>query len=289
MENHPNLLESNGDDNFPAYNHLKACRYGKMLYNIHDTYMGQALEHYGEYAQGQINIFDEIIQPNWTVLDIGANIGCHTVFFARKVGKNGKVYAFEPQRLTFQTLCANIAINHLTNTYCEQIALGAHDGSILVPQITPYKDNNFGALSLQDIDYYQGDNIPLKRLDEYIFTSPQFIKIDVEGMELSVIQGAGELIKKHSPILFVENDRPAHSKQLIEVLLALDYNLYWAITLYYNPQNFFNNPVNIYNKTCSFDMLCIHQSIRQNIPLQPIKDSNVSWVNIPTLPKKKEK
>ena len=50
-------------------------------------------------------------------LDVGANIGCHTVPFAKLVGESGRVVAFEPQRLVFQNLCANLALNALTNVY----------------------------------------------------------------------------------------------------------------------------------------------------------------------------
>ena len=96
---------------FPPFNRSAECRYGTLLFNQNDRFIGKSLELYGEYSEGEIDLFRQVVQPGTIVLEIGANIGTHTLFFARQVGHDGLVIAFEPQRLVFQCLCANMALN----------------------------------------------------------------------------------------------------------------------------------------------------------------------------------
>jgi hypothetical protein len=72
------------------------------------------------------------------------------------------------------------------------------------------------------------------------------IKIDVEGMELDVLRGATELLKKLRPGLYVENDRPDKSEELIEFLRSQNYRAYWHLPSDFNPNNFFNNATRIF-------------------------------------------
>src|SRR5437868_835956 len=92
---------------------LKRCREGAMLYNTNDTYIGRALDTYGEISRGEVELFQHVVQPSTTAVEVGANIGVHTIVLARLVGPQGRVVAFEPQRIVFQMLCANVALNAL--------------------------------------------------------------------------------------------------------------------------------------------------------------------------------
>ena len=261
------------ESQFESFNTFKQCRYGKMLYNIHDIYIGKALDEYGEYSQAEVDIFNKMVKPGQLVLDIGANIGCHTLFFAKKVGPKGAVLAIEPQRIIFQTLCANLALNSITNTYCEHIALGEVAGHCILPSINYQQEANYGAVSLDNFQNIEkGEKTLIKTIDAFGFPRCDFIKIDVEGMEASVIKGAENTIKKFKPILFVENDRLDKSEALIGLIEQHGYNLYWAVTPLYNPNNFLNNHNNIYGKTISVNMLCVHKTRSQSIELPKVKD-----------------
>ena len=77
---------------------LKQCRYGAMLYLVTDQYIGQSLDRYGEFSEGEVELFRQIVQPGATILEIGANLGIHSVFFAKALGPSGTLHAFEPQR-----------------------------------------------------------------------------------------------------------------------------------------------------------------------------------------------
>ena len=131
-----------------SFHRLKRCRHGHFLYNVNDLYIGKSLDLYGEFSELELHLLGQWIRPGDVVLDVGANVGTHCVFFARQVGPAGRVLAFEPQRLTFQMLCANIALNDLTNVDCRQAAVGRTPGEILVPYLDPLRQQNFGGLAL---------------------------------------------------------------------------------------------------------------------------------------------
>lgn len=244
----------------PVFNKLKQCRHGQMLFNINDQYIGRSFELYGKYSEGEIELFDQIVDEGQVVVDVGANIGDHTLFFAKKVGLRGAGYAFEPQRLVFQTLYANMALNNIVNTFCHNAALGVERGEIVVPLIAPWgQEYNFGGIALGG--HQQGDRIPVFPLDDLGLCACHFIKIDVEGMELDVLLGAQALIRACRPVLYVENDRQDKSAALIRHLDALDYALYWHLPLLYNSQNFANNPENIFGNLGSHNMLCLPREL----------------------------
>jgi FkbM family methyltransferase len=239
-----------------GFNRIKKCRYGMMLFNPKDIYVGKSFDLYGEFSEGEVSLFRDLLVESATVLDIGANIGAHTVFFAQMVGIGGTIHAFEPQRLLFQTLCANMALNSLPNVHCYYAAVSDKCGSILVPPLDPHTEQNFSGLSLLS-ESDKGDEVDCITVDTLELSGCDFIKIDVEGMELDVIRGALQTIRRFSPILYVENDRPSKSPLLVRYLAGLNYDLYWHLPPLYNPDNYFGNKENIFSDTVSLNMLCL--------------------------------
>src|SRR5207244_4102835 len=114
---------------------LKQCKHGKMLLNPRDVVISRALYYLGEWCENEIDLLKQAIDPGQTVIEAGANLGPHTLFFANQVGTNGHVYAFEPQRLIFQALCASIALNNFQNVTCLPYAVGENLGTIYVPDV----------------------------------------------------------------------------------------------------------------------------------------------------------
>lgn len=234
---------------------LKRCRHGVMLYNINDMYVGRSLDLYGEYSEHEVAMFRQILRPGMVTCDIGANVGCHTVFMAKVVGPKGVVVAFEPQRIVFQTLCANLALNALENVRTYHAAAGAKPGEIIVPAIRYDNEGNFGGVALGNAK--RGEMVPVMTLDALPFGNCHFIKIDVEGMENAVLEGAQETIEKLKPVLYVENNRQEHSKELIQRLFSMDYRLYWHRPPLFNPKNFFESADNVFGRIISRNMLCL--------------------------------
>lgn len=240
---------------FAPFNRLKACRYGQMLYNVNDRYLGRSLDLYGEFSEFEVALFRQLLRPGDTVLDIGANIGAHTVPIAQLVGPAGRVLAFEPQRIVFQTLCANVALNHLTNVWCRHAAVGAESGHIEVPWLDPTRPHNFGGLALGN---RKGERVPVVAVDELELRTCRLLKVDVEGMELRVLRGARQTIERLRPVLYVENDRFDRSEELIRFIESLGYESYWHRPPLYHPKNFAGNAENVFGKMVSRNMLCVH-------------------------------
>ena len=260
-------------------NLLKKCRYGLMIYNNKDIWVGRSLEKYGEFSESEVQVFRDTIKPGSVILDIGANIGCHTIAFSRLVGSTGLVFAYEPERTNFNTLAGNISINNVLNVYPFQKAIGSSSGFIAVPELDHERTVNWGGLSLCD-DYSSAPNypIPLITVDEQKFIRLDFMKIDIEGMEISALEGAKKTINQFKPILYVEDDREEKSALLIEKLKSMDYVIYKHLSPLYNPNNFFNDSENVflnmieegkYSQIVSGNLFCHHKDVE--CPIDTIK------------------
>jgi FkbM family methyltransferase len=246
------------------FNHMRQCRYGYMLYNCNDMYLGRSLDLYGEFSEGEMELLRQLIRPGDICIDAGSNIGTHTIFLARTVGPQGRVYAFEPQRLVFQTLCANMALNSMANAYCINAAAGTERGYINVPALDFTRTNNFGGLSL-DVNM-PGETVDMITIDSLNLPALRLLKADVEGMELHVLKGATETIKRHFPVMYIENDRVQNSLALTQFIDSLGYEMYWHMPPLFNPRNFFGNGINVFSNIVSVNLLCVHPS--WNITLQ---------------------
>jgi FkbM family methyltransferase len=240
-----------------GYNVLKNCRHGAMLFNRNDQYVGHSLDLYGEYCEARVETIRQLLQPGDVVVDVGAYIGANTLFFARAVGESGAVVAFEPQRLSFQTLCANLALNSIKNVYTVHAAVGAERSQTVVPLLNPDVENNFAALGIEDSDWQQGETVPITTIDNLELKSCRFMSIDVEGMELAVLKGAEATIATCAPTLFVANHRKEKSPALITHLLDRGYQLYWDIAKVYAPNNFFGNAENVFEDVVNVGMICL--------------------------------
>lgn len=193
--------------------------YGPMMVNRHDINQTNALFKTGHAIDhGEIVMLSRVLQllgTDLTVLDIGANFGTYTIGLARLVGPNGKVHAFEPQRLIFNLLVGSVALNSLTNVYCHNVALGNEQGKVEIPQYDYNRPLNFGSieftgrqsetLSQERLhDAAKVEYVPLTTIDRFEFPRVNLMKIDAEGMETSIILGSTETIRRCRPVLYVE-------------------------------------------------------------------------------------
>lgn len=253
-------------------NRLTHCRYGWMLSNGNDLYIGRSLQHYGEYCQDEADVLQPYLSPGDWVVDAGANVGSMSLFFARAVGPTGRVYALEPQRIIHQMLCANAALNGLTQVRALHAAAGAHSGSIKVELPDYSRPNNFGAMQLDRQSQAmweegsEGEDVRLLRLDELDLERCRLIKIDVEGMEHAVLAGASACIARHRPLLYVENDREDRAQALLRQVAAMDYRIYRHVSRYFNPGNFLGRRDNIFEGICASNMLCLPAEGRHAAP-----------------------
>lgn len=228
-------------------NLMKKCRYGLMIYNNIDIWVGRSIEKYGEFSESEVQLFRDVVKPGMFVLDIGANIGCHTVALSRIVGSHGIVFAYEPERTNFTTLCGNIALNNILNVYAFQKAVGCTSGLIAVPELDLGKTSNMGGLSLcEDYSGAPSYPVPLITIDELDFLRLDFVKIDIEGMEKLTLEGGKETIEKYKPTLYVEDDREDKHEALLECLDSMGYVAYKHMAPLFNPNNYYGDTENVF-------------------------------------------
>jgi len=226
-----------------------------MLFNQNDTFIGASLRKYGEYSKDEMDLFAWFIQPGMTVLEGGANIGAHTVGLSQIVGPTGRVFAFEPQRLMFQTLCGNLALNSCVNVHAFQAALGDKAGQLCVPAPAADRATNFGGVSL--IGCTQGEVTPVSIIDDLQLADCDFIKLDVEGMEVEALAGASGTVQARRPFIYAENDRRDRSEALLSLLMSWEYRLYWHSPRLFSEDNFNRDPQNIFGRMASLNVFCV--------------------------------
>ena len=174
-----------------------------------------------------------LIQPDFTVIDIGANIGFTALNFARRC-KYGFVYAYEPHDVSYSKLCRNASLNHFSNLTVFQKGLGEKEAT---QQLVTLNKHHSGMNRIQSAvsGGVESESVKVVRLDTEVIAlnikKVSLIKIDVEGYELNVIRGALNTIRKFKPILFVELNEEnlkqyGHSSEtLVNLLWELGYRV----------------------------------------------------------------
>ena len=137
----------------------------------------------------------DFLKPGDTLIDVGANIGCVTAAGSLAVGDGGQVLSIEPHPQTFKHLQKTVAINHCSNVQCLNVALGSEVG-VLNFTDEPRKDDN-NCVSLNSDSGITVPCVTLSSLvDEHVTSRIAVMKIDVEGFEMHVLQGATSILNR---------------------------------------------------------------------------------------------
>jgi FkbM family methyltransferase len=200
----------------------------------------------GTWEPHLINLFHRLIRPHDICLDIGANIGVHTLVMA-DLARSGRVYAFEPSSMSFAYLKQNLAKNHITNVTAFQLGLSSAAGPrsfhtlVDIPGASfasdPTIDRNIDRAIEDGLGYkfpYISESIEFSTLDEwalqYRIFPVRLLKMDVEGSEDFVVRGGEAFLAKSKPFLISE----FNTKSLAH---------YFGI----DPESYFNRLSNIYD------------------------------------------
>ena len=233
------------------YNIIVPTAYGTMIVNRNDWMesngdrfgVGWELMETGRYMQVELDnltLFLGSCKPNPVLLDIGANIGVHSLLLSSLAGGQGIVHAFEAQRIVYQMLLGNLAINSIENVYTRQVAIGAASGTLRLPPVDYSRNWNFGGMALidegPDPQFVPGsaersaadrkEDIEVITLDSLALPRVDFLKIDVEGMERDVLVGGRITLERDRPLMQVEwlgRDRGALPAYLLD---DLGYRIY---------------------------------------------------------------
>ena len=174
------------------------------------------------------------------VYDIGANIGVMSLFFARKVGRTGRVYAFEPNPDTLPVLRENLRINAYQNVAVFDVGIGhtRETGDLVVHR----GRRGSGSIDadivrrFREAGSYQCYRVNIFPLDEYVHEQglrhPNFIKIDTEGYEYPSILGMRRILKAYSPDLYIEmhgateDDKIENARKVVDILVYFGYRIF---------------------------------------------------------------
>ena len=152
------------------------------------------------------SLFEKYLSEGAVFLDIGANIGYHSLYAATVVGKQGKVVSFEPLPRLYNQMKKSVKENSFTNIVVHNVALSDEVGTGTLSLV----DENVGASSLQFVSgqrsVSESVTVTLERLDSYSaeFDRLDMVKIDIEGSEYEALKGAESLLRQHKPVIVLE-------------------------------------------------------------------------------------
>jgi FkbM family methyltransferase len=178
-----------------------------MFVNPQDRDISRQITLRGDYEPGKKRAFVGCLKPGMTVLDIGANMGDYTLVAARTVGGEGAVVAFEPDPVNFALLLKNVSLGGYKNVTCVRKALSNSPG-----RCNLYLDKlNLGCHSLSSANTYtpaSSANVETDTIDSFVSSAPgrrvDFLKIDAQGAEGLILDGAAETLARHNVTIFAE-------------------------------------------------------------------------------------
>ncbi len=193
----------------------------------------------GGFEPNTLQRYTQLIKPGDVILDIGANVGAHTLPLAQLAGPSGKVYSFEPTAYAFAKQSANIALNPqlAARIHPHQMMLIAKDGD-------PLPDAVYSSWPLETASDLHGEHHgrlmtthgSIKdTLDNFVrqhdIKKINFIKLDVDGNEYDVLTGAAGVIEQYKPRIMLElapyvyREAPEKFDDMLRLLWQMDYKL----------------------------------------------------------------
>jgi FkbM family methyltransferase len=194
--------------------------YGPVIVNRYDTNQTDALVKTGQaLTHGQIKALCAFLQsaPAGAVcLDVGAHYGLYGLAFARALApRNGRVHAFEAQRVIAYMAAGTAALNGVENLFVHHRAVGAEPGRVAIPQFDYNRAASFGSVEFGDqqrefigqprLDQPgRREYVEVVRLDDLGLENVHLVKVDIEGMEEAGLAGARNLLARDRPVLCLE-------------------------------------------------------------------------------------
>jgi FkbM family methyltransferase len=209
--------------------YFKEIQFGHFCL-IEKDLISNCIANYGYWEQHIHYFYSQFIKPNSIIIDGGANIGFHSIQFA-KLANQGKVYCFEPQPLIFNVLSTNILINGATDIVKQfRLGLGDKEENLKMTPLSEqfFSENciNYGGRALTNSDEGE-EEVQLTNIDSLNLPKLDLIKLDVQGFELKTLLGGKDTISTYHPIIFVENYLNLEDdKKVIKLLKEWGYQIY---------------------------------------------------------------
>ncbi|HEV3039162.1 MAG TPA: FkbM family methyltransferase [Candidatus Angelobacter sp.] len=176
-----------------------------LRFNTGNSHIGFLL---GTAEPAVQRILQMLIHPGSVTYDVGANVGFLTIVAARLAGSSGQVFAFEPLPQNFRQLERNARLNGFDHVKAKNVALANRDGSAVFLVSRSPTWGKLASVSGETAEEIGKAEVAVRRLDSVVQADclplPNLIKIDVEGAETEVLDGALATIQKARPILLIE-------------------------------------------------------------------------------------
>jgi FkbM family methyltransferase len=192
------------------------------------------------YEPYETELISSIIKPGSVVLDIGANIGYHTLLFAKLVGQSGKVFAFEPDPANFRLLEKNVSVNGYPNVALEQKAVSNRNEKkkLYLHESNPMMHTIFKSQQRSGLDSVEIDTISLDNYFSNYGGKIDFIKMDIEGSEYTALEGMQTILQRQNDIKLLVAFNPSaireygyKPEQQIDLLVSNGFTVYFANAL----------------------------------------------------------
>ncbi|VVP74798.1 FkbM family methyltransferase [Pseudomonas fluorescens] len=260
-----------------------STKYGKMNVIPADKIVSHSLSLYGEWAGDELDFLHELIKPGMRVLDVGAFIGTHTLAFAQFVGETGQVYSFEPRKEIYELLRSNVCANDLAHVNIFNMGLAEVAGSITLESVDITESINFGGMSIDN--YIAGEvnnvyEVNISTVDALDLSVVDFIKLDVEGMERRVLEGAVNVIARDLPLIFCECNSLSSGYEIFEFCQPLNYRVFSILSNAFNPNNFNGVSDNIFGDAKEISLLLVPVSKVQALELENSFESLIELKNL---------
>ena len=252
---------------------IKECRHGIMVWPKADRVIGASLANYGEFAEGENRIMARYLRSGDVAVDIGANVGTTTLAMARAVVAAGQVFAFEPQPLVAHCLATSLVLNEISNVRVLSLAVSKQSGFARMNFNAGGDAGNFGSTALS----LDGDLVPTMALDDMQIDRLALLKIDVEGHEWDVFQGAENTIRTCRPVIYFEAKRFPGTVSSIEFLREQGYRCYWHFAHFFRSDNFRGNSDDVFRGVGDMNILAVPLEKPQPDDLPEINSADEDW------------
>ncbi len=208
---------------------------GLKMNLIVEDWIQEQLFYLGNYEVPEHNFLKRELKLGDVFIDVGANIGLHSMNASMLVGKEGRVISFEPFQRNYDLMARNIFDNDCTNITLEKTAISSSN-----KEMDLYYDEslkNFGAVSSYRKSLSPSEKVISTTLDSYIeeksISKVNLVKLDIEGAEYPALIGMNKMLRRDKPTILIEIDQkllkntPYSKHQILEYLHDLGYVMYY--------------------------------------------------------------
>jgi FkbM family methyltransferase len=212
-------------------NYLEELSVKGFSFIVHknDTCVADCLRSGELFEKFIVTFVRHFINPKRNIIDLGANIGTHSVIYANYT--SGTVYSFEPQKTVFDILSKNIEANNCSNIIAYNFGVSNVNKEFYMNACYENKDNQ-GAFKIDEsLDENSGLKIECKIIDDLNIQDVCYVKIDVEGHEYEALLGMKQLLIRDHPTIMIEiHDSCLTKNDTIMFLIELGYKTHYRLS-----------------------------------------------------------